>query len=262
MSEISRVDTAEHDRFTVIPAIDLIGGRCVRLTQGDYARSTEYREDPAAVAREFARAGATRIHVVDLDAARGGGNNRDAIAGIRAAFEGILEVGGGVRTYDDVRGLLDVGVDRLVVGTVLARDPDSVARWCRAHSGVIVAGIDARDGVVKVSGWTEDDGLSAEALAATAGGLGCVSIIYTDISVDGTGDGPDLPGARAVRRASDLPVIASGGVGSVEHVEAVAAAHPEGIVGVIAGRALYEGAIDLASVLERFPSAAVSSMKW
>lgn len=256
------MSTAEDGRFTVVPAIDLINGRCVRLTQGDYERSTEYREDPAAVAREFARAGATRVHVVDLDAARGGGNNRDALAGIRAAFDGILEVGGGVRTYDDVRRLLNVGVDRLVVGTVLAREPESVARWCGAHSGVIVAGIDARDGVVKVSGWTEDDGLSAEALATTAGGLGCVSIIYTDISVDGTGDGPDVAGARAVRRASGLPVIASGGVGTVEHVEAVAAARPDGIVGVIAGRALYEGAIDLAEVLERFPSADAASMTW
>lgn len=256
------MSTVENGRFTVVPAIDLIDGRCVRLTQGDYGRSTEYRQDPSEVACEFARAGATRIHVVDLDAARGGGNNRDALSGIRASFDGILEVGGGVRTYDDVQRLLDVGVDRLVVGTVLAREPDSVARWCRAHPGVIVAGIDAREGIVKVSGWTEDDGLSAEALATTAGGLGCVSIIYTDISVDGTGDGPDLAGAREVRRASGLPVIASGGVGTVGHVEACAAARPDGIVGVIAGRALYEGTIDLAEVLARFPSADASSMKW
>lgn len=248
--------------FTVIPAIDLIDGRCVRLRQGDYERSTEYRSRPTEVAGEFAGAGATRLHVVDLDAARGGGNNRRAIAAIRGSFGGVLEVGGGVRTEADVAQLIDIGVDRLVVGTVLARDPDRVATWCADHPGLIVAGIDARDGVVRVSGWQEADGLPVAEAAAGARELGCVSVIYTDIGVDGTGDGPDIAGACAVAQGSGLPVVASGGVGSVDHVAAAAAEAKRGVCGIIAGRALYEGSVRLEELLARFPPEPAVSMNW
>ena len=257
MSEI-----IEHPRFTVIPAIDIIDGGCVRLRQGDYAQSTRYHDDPAEMAGEFSRAGAVRLHVVDLDAARGRGKNRDVIAAIRKVFPGILEVGGGVRSADDVRQLLDAGVDRLVAGTVLARDPDEVARWCSRLSAGIIAGIDARDGVVKVSGWTEDDGLLASDLATRAAEIGCVSVIYTNISVDGTGRGPDIDGSVTIARESGLPVIASGGVGSGEHISLVAEAEQHGIVGVIAGRAVYEGQIDLSAVFRTYPGATANSMHW
>lgn len=248
--------------FTVIPAIDLLDGGCVRLTQGDYARSRTYRNDPSEVAREFAAAGATRLHVVDLDAARGSAPNREAVARIRGVFDGVLEVGGGVRSERDVDELLGAGADRLVIGTVLAREPELVGRWAEWHEGVFIAGIDARDGMVKVSGWREDSRLRAEEVAARAGALRCVSIIYTDIEVDGTGSGPDLEGARAIYRSGGLPVIASGGVGSAADIEAAAGSAGDGIVAVIAGRALYEGALDLGDLLRRFPPEPPERMCW
>ena len=248
--------------FTVVPAIDIIDGVCVRLRQGDYAQSTRYKDDPAQMAKAFSEAGAQRLHVVDLDAARGKGNNRSAIAAVRAAFPGVLEVGGGVRSEEDVRELLDAGADRLVAGTVLARNPDEVSRWCSRYSAGIIAGIDAREGIVKVAGWMEDDGLSASELAVQASEIGCVSVIYTDISVDGTGYGPDVRGAVAIAEQSRLPVIASGGVGSEEHIQRTAEALKDGVVAVIAGRALYEGQIDLSSVLRRYPGEKATRMQW
>lgn len=261
-AEVELTEIREGGRFTVIPAIDIIDGACVRLLQGDYAQATRYHDDPARVASEFSVAGAERLHVVDLDAARGQGKNREVVAAIRAAFPGILEVGGGVRSEDDVRQLLDAGVDRLVAGTILARDPDEVSRWCSRYSAGIIAGIDARDGIVKVSGWTEDDGLPSSDLAREAAEIGCVSVIYTNISVDGTGRGPDVKGAVAVARESGLPVIASGGVGNEEHIARAAEAESLGVVGVIAGRAVYEGQIDLTSVLRNYPGEAAGNMSW
>ncbi|MFP4643529.1 MAG: HisA/HisF-related TIM barrel protein [Spirochaetales bacterium] len=256
------IERGEHRRFTVIPAIDIIDGACVRLRQGDYAQSTRYHDDPARVADEFSRSGAVRLHVVDLDAARGRGRNREVIAAIRKVFPGILEVGGGIRSEEDVQQLLDVGVDRLVAGTVLARDPDEVARWCSRLSAGIIAGIDVRNGVVKVSGWTEDEQLLPSELATRAAEIGCLSVIYTDITVDGTGRGPDVDGAVTIARESGLPVIASGGVGSEEHISLVAEAEPYGVVGVIAGRAVYEGQIDLSAVLRTYPGETASSVRW
>ena len=249
-------------RFTIIPAIDVLDGGCVRLTQGDYERRRTYRDDPSQVAREFAAAGATRLHVVDLDAARGNSPNREAISGIRAAFGGVLEVGGGVRSERDVDELLGAGADRLVVGTVLAREPHLVGRWAERHEGVFIAGIDARGGIVRVSGWQEETELRAEEVAARAGSLGCVSIIYTDIEVDGTGAGADLDGARAMYRAGGVPVIVSGGVGSAADIEAAAAGAAEGIVAVIAGRALYEGTLDLGDLFGHFPPEPPQRMSW
>ncbi|TVQ28529.1 MAG: 1-(5-phosphoribosyl)-5-[(5-phosphoribosylamino)methylideneamino] imidazole-4-carboxamide isomerase [Spirochaetaceae bacterium] len=247
---------------TIIPAIDLLGGRCVRLHQGDYGAATSYRDDPAAVAAEFASAGATRLHVVDLDAARGTEGNRDAITAIRKAFPGLLEVGGGIRSVDDVDDLLARGADRLVVGTVLARDPDLVGRMIARAGARVIAGVDAKDGIVQVSGWLEHDGLSDEAAARRASDLGCISIIYTNIRRDGTGTGPDLSRCVTVAAWSGLPVIASGGVGTAQHVDDACMHYEDGIVGVIAGKALYDGAIELGSLFRSHPPAAVSGMHW
>lgn len=247
---------------TIIPAIDLLAGRCVRLRQGDYAAATAYRDDPHAVAAEFAAAGATRVHVVDLDAARGDAGNRDAITAIRSAFPGVLEVGGGIRAVSDVTDLADRGVDRFVVGTVLARDPDRVADMIAVAGDRVIAGIDARDGIVQVSGWLENDGLTDRDAARRAAGLGCISIIYTNIQRDGTGSGPDLARCVDIAGFSGLPLIASGGVGTADHVHEACSHDAEGIVGVIAGKAVYDGAIDLAELFGDHPPARAADMNW
>lgn len=228
-----------------IPAIDLIDGHCVRLTEGVFDTAKIYGDDPAAVAGEFAAAGAERLHVVDLDAARGLGDNRDAIREIRKSFPGILDVGGGVRSLNDARALRDTGVDLLVIGTALVQRPDEVASWAESLGPVLVAGIDARDGDVKISGWEAGSSVRATDLALKARDLGLVEIIYTDISRDGTLSGPNIPETSAVAGISGLPVIISGGVGSMADLESLAACPPAGVSGVIFGKALYEGRVNL-----------------
>ena len=235
--------------MTIIPAIDLLGGKCVRLFQGDYSQSTQYDYDPAEAAKEFEAAGARRIHLVDLDAARGGENNRKTLARIREAVSCVVEVGGGVRSEADIRELLEIGVDRVIVGTMMVREPELVAEWAGRYPRLI-AGIDARDGVVRVSGWEDASSVSDEQAAEWAGAHGMLSIIYTDISRDGTMEGASLGRTVAIAERAGLPVILSGGVRGPEDVEA--AAEQPGIVGVITGRALYEGRIDLREVIERF----------
>lgn len=235
--------------MTIIPAIDLLGGKCVRLFQGDYSQSTQYDYDPVDAAREFEAAGARRIHLVDLDAARGGENNRGTIARIRAAVSCVVEVGGGVRSEEDIRELLDTGVDRVIVGTMMVREPELVAKWARRYPRLI-AGIDARDGMVRVSGWEDSSSVSDEQAAEWAGAHGMLSIVYTDISRDGTMQGASLERTVRIAERAGLPVILSGGVRGPEDVEA--ASKRSEIVGVITGRALYEERIDLREVIDRF----------
>jgi phosphoribosylformimino-5-aminoimidazole carboxamide ribotide isomerase len=237
----------------VVPAIDLLGGRCVRLHQGDYAQAETYDLDPIEVARGFAAAGAQRIHLVDLDAARtGAGTNRPIIGAIRRAVGVTVEVGGGIRTDDDVKALADQGVDRLVVGTILVKNPDMVARWTAQYGAKFVAGIDARDGEVKVSGWEEGSSLRDLDLAARCRDLGLISIVYTNIARDGTLGGPDLERTLAVAEAAGLPVILSGGIASMDDFEAVKQADHPLLAGVITGKALYKNRIDLAEVIRRY----------
>jgi phosphoribosylformimino-5-aminoimidazole carboxamide ribotide isomerase len=239
----------------IIPAIDLLGGRCVRLDQGDYARAEAYELDPVAVARGFEAAGAQRIHLVDLDAARtGSAVNRGVIAAIRQAVGVTVEVGGGVRTEDDVESLLDSGADRLVVGTVLVKSPDLVVGWTAKFGQRFIAGIDARGGEVKVSGWEEGSALRDLDLAARCRELGLVSIIYTNIERDGMLAGPDLDRTLLVANASQLPVIVSGGVASPEDFAAAKARRHPLLAGVITGKALYKNRIDLAEVIQNYQS--------
>lgn len=237
--------------FTVYPAIDLRGGRCVRLVQGDFKRETVYDDDPVAVARRFAAAGARWLHVVDLDGAREGRPRQAALIGaICAAVDIPVQAGGGVRDGAAVDELLDRGVARVVVGTLAARDPERCRALCAAHRGRVAVGIDARDGLVRVAGWLEGEALRAEALAATARELGAAAIVYTDIARDGTGRGPDVEGTRAVARAADgVPVIASGGIGEAAHLRALLPLAADGVVGCIVGRALYTGTLVLAEAL-------------
>ncbi len=233
----------------VIPSIDILDGKCVRLFQGDYGKVTDYGNEPHAIAAGFQEAGASRLHVVDLDAARGGAHNREIIRRIREQFKGTIEVGGGIRAGDDIKELLDAGVDRLIVGTVLAKNPDRVAGWISSFGRVFVGGIDASDGMVKVSGWEKDSGLWADDLAKTAKDLGIISIVYTNIKLDGTLTGPDVEGTAAIGQASGLPVIVSGGVSSLDDIERVKEYGSKNIVGVITGKAVYEGRIDIGVAL-------------
>jgi phosphoribosylformimino-5-aminoimidazole carboxamide ribotide isomerase len=234
----------------VYPAIDLRGGRCVRLMQGAFDQETVYGDDPVAVARRWAAAGAGWLHVVDLDGARAGRPLQAELVGrICAAVAIPMQVGGGLRDAAAVDTVLAAGAARVVVGTAAVENPALCRALCAAHPGRIVLGLDARGGLLRVAGWTADGGRPATALAAEAAAMGAAAIIYTDIARDGTEQGPDLEGTRAVARAAGIPVIASGGIGTLAHVRAVAALAADGVAGVIVGRALYTGAVDLAAAL-------------
>jgi len=234
----------------VYPAIDLRGGRCVRLLQGEFDRETVYGDDPVAVARAWAAAGAQWLHVVDLDGARAGHPVQTALVREICRAAAIpVQVGGGLRDADAVAAVLDAGAARVVVGTIAVRDPALCQAICRAYPGRVAIGLDARGGRVRVAGWTEAEDVDAVTAARRAAGLGAVAVVYTDVERDGTERGPDLAGTRAVARAAGLPVVASGGVGSLDHVRAVAALGGDGVAGVIIGRAIYTGAVRLADAL-------------
>lgn len=244
-------DTGPVTGFEVVPAIDLLGGRVVRLEQGRYDRATEYDRDPAAVAGGFARAGAPRIHVVDLEGARAGRPVQTVAVRriVEAAGERPVQLGGGLRDRAAVEAALALGVDRVVLGTVALRDPDLVREVARAHPGRIAVGIDAREGRVAVSGWLEDSEVDAVELARCFEGAGVAVLIHTDIARDGMRTGPNVEASRALARAVGIPVIVSGGVGRIEHVVAAARGHRDGLAGVIVGRALYTGDVDLGAAL-------------
>ena len=235
----------------IIPAIDLYDNAVVRLHQGSYEEVTRYGSDPATVARRFVSAGARRIHIVDLSAARNEGDNRNAIRSIRAAVDCELEIGGGVRTPEDARRLREWGLDYLVAGTRFARDPVEVGRWIEELGVRMIAGIDARDGVVRVSGWEESAGMAPCDLARRAREVGISALEYTNIANDGAFTGPDLPGTEELAEcAAGVPVIASGGVRDLSDI--AAAAKRPSIYGIIVGRALYENRLDLAEAIEQF----------
>jgi phosphoribosylformimino-5-aminoimidazole carboxamide ribotide isomerase len=229
------------------PSIDLRGGHVVRLRQGDYAAETIYGDDGVAVATSFAEQGATWIHVVDLDAARTGeGTNRAAVAAIAAAVAGLaaVQTGGGVRSVDDAKALADAGVARVVMGSAAVREPalvDDVAVVLP-----VAVGLDHRGGDIAVHGWTEATGVQlADALGRFPA---AAAFVITDIDRDGLLGGPDVEGLTAAVQATDVPVIASGGVGTLEDVRALAAI--PGLHGIITGRALYEGRFRVAEAVE------------
>ena len=218
--------------------------------EGDFARETVYGDDPVAVARRWEAAGAGWLHVIDLDGARlGRPVQGKLVASICAAVRIPVQVGGGLRDAAAVGAVLDAGAARAVVGTVAVRDPELCWRLCRAYPGRIAVAVDARDGRVRVAGWTEDEGVEATAVASEVAAHGAATVIYTDIGRDGTERGPDLEGTRAVARAATVPVIASGGIGTLDDVRAVAALAGEGVEGLIIGRALYTGAVTLPAAL-------------
>lgn len=239
--------------FEVIPAIDLLGGRCVQLEQGRYDRATVFGDDPAAVAARFVAHPIRRLHVVDLDGARAGRPcNTDAVRAIVAhAGDVPVQLGGGIRSLETVEAVLAAGVDRAILGTVALRDPELVRDAARSHPGRIVVGIDARHGRVAVEGWTEESDARAVDVARRFEDVGVAAIVYTGIAGDGMLTGPDLEATAELAEAISIPVIASGGIGSQRDVERVAAHADRGIAGVIVGTAIYTGAVDLGRALEK-----------
>jgi phosphoribosylformimino-5-aminoimidazole carboxamide ribotide isomerase len=232
------------------PAIDLRGGRAVRLYQGDYDRETVYNDDPVAQARAFAAEGAQWIHVVDLDAARSGrAVNRDVIADIARAVDVPVQTGGGIRDEDSAIELLDAGVARVVLGTAALEQPALVRRL--ATQMPVAVGLDARGRDVAVRGWEKGSGRDLLDVAREFADCGVAALIVTEIGRDGTLEGPDLEGLTEVLAASDVPVIASGGVGRLDDIRALTQLRAEGrhLSGAIIGRALYEGAFTLTEAL-------------
>lgn len=235
----------------IIPAIDLLDGHCVRLHQGDYDQVTRFNDDPVAQALDWQRQGAERLHLVDLDGARSGEPVNDAVVrAITAALRIPVQLGGGVRTAERAEALLAAGLERVILGTVAIEQPELVHALAARFPGRIVVGIDARGGKVATRGWLEESAVEATALAASFEGSGVAAIVSTDIATDGTLAGPNLEALRAMATASPVPVIASGGVGSLTDLLALLALEPLGVEAVIVGRALYDGAIDFREALQ------------
>ena len=233
----------------IVPAVDLRDGRCVRLVQGRADAETTFSDDPVAMARRWSDLGAPRLHVVDLDGAFAGSPQQIPLIGkIAAAVAPVpVEVGGGLRDELAVETVLSAGATWAVIGTRAALDPAFLGDVCRAFPGRIIVAVDARDGRVAIKGWVETVEESAIALGARARDAGAAALLYTDVSRDGTGLGPNADDTAALAAAVDLPVLASGGVGSVGDLERLATI--PGVAGAIVGKALYTGAIDLPSAL-------------
>jgi len=226
----------------VIPAIDLRDGKCVRLIQGQYDRQITYNDDPVQQAEQFYADGARWLHIVDLDGAKAGRPvNTRSIASVAGLGKLKIEVGGGLRDENSIRHLLDLGVERAIIGTQAVRDFTWFSRMAEQFKGRIVLGLDARGDTVATHGWLQDSELTVLDFAARAATRPLAAIIYTDITRDGMLTGPNIDTTKALAVAVKVPVIASGGVGTVEHIKALVAA--QGIAGVIVGRSLYEGTL-------------------
>lgn len=230
----------------VIPAIDILGGRCVRLTQGNYNEPTVYSEDPVDMAKRFAATGAKRMHVVDLDAARGSASNRDVIGRLLQQSDIEVQVAGGVRSEEAVKALLDGGAQWVVMATAAVRDPHLFERCAFGHPGKVLAALDVRDEKAAVSGWLDTDPVTLKALVGRWSDLPLGGVIVTCIDRDGTLAGPDLDTLGRVRKMTRHELQYSGGVASVDHLRRVSAAGAEA---VILGKALYEGKITLEQAL-------------
>jgi len=235
----------------LFPAIDLKGGACVRLVRGDMAQATVFNDDPAAQARDFAALGFAWLHVVDLDGAFAGGSvNGAAVRAIRRAVGLKIQLGGGIRDRAAIEYWLDVGIERIVLGTAALRNPALVREAAAAHPGRIVVGIDGRDGKVAVEGWAETSEIGSVELAHRFADAGVAAIVYTDIARDGALVGVDAEATAAFARAAGVPVIASGGVASLADIAALQAQARAGIAGIICGRALYDGRVDPKAALK------------
>ncbi|MBE9128235.1 MULTISPECIES: 1-(5-phosphoribosyl)-5-[(5-phosphoribosylamino)methylideneamino]imidazole-4-carboxamide isomerase [unclassified Coleofasciculus] len=235
----------------VIPAIDLLEGRCVRLYQGDYERSQVFNDNPVDVAKQWVDQGATRLHVVDLDGAKVGHPvNTKTIDAIVQTVGVPVQVGGGLRDRMGVSQLLTIGVGQVILGTAAVEDHPLVSQLCAEFPGKIIVGIDARNGRVATRGWLETSEVAATELSQQMAQLGVAAIIYTDIHRDGTLTGPNRDVLRELARNISVPIIASGGVSSITDLLSLLALEPMGVTGAIVGRALYTGDVSLKEAIQ------------
>lgn len=230
----------------IIPAIDILGGRCVRLWQGDFQQSTTYSDDPLAMTTDFERAGAPRVHIVDLDAARGSGDNRALIQGVIATTAVSIQVAGGIRTEEQVAAWLGAGASAVVMGTIAVREPRLLAECAERHAGQVLAALDVRNGKPAVSGWVEIESMDIGDLIARWNDVPLAGVVLTATERDGTMVGPDLSTLARVRAMCRFPIQYSGGISSLEDVRLVREAEA---AAVILGRSLYEGKISLQEAL-------------
>jgi len=233
--------------FTVFPAVDISDGRCVRLLQGRFGTETVYSDDPVEVALGFCRAGARWLHIVDLDGAKTGeARNRELVLEAVSKASCPVQAGGGLRTIDDVEEVLAAGAGRAVLGTVSLEDPAALAKACKRYGERIVVSLDARGGELAAHGWTVGTGVAVVDAVAAFEDAGVASFIYTNVARDGTMTGPDVEGVLHVAERSSLPVVASGGISSLEDLRRIARLHGRGVSGAIVGRAFYESKFGVA----------------
>ncbi len=239
----------------IIPAIDLLGGVCVRLKKGDYNKVTQFNSDPVSQALLWQKKGAKRLHLVDLDGAKNGKPiNNDAIQAIAKVLDIPIQIGGGIRTIERVEELFGYGIDRVILGTIAIEKPQIVKELASIYPEKIVVGIDAKKGKVATRGWLKQSEIKATDLVKDFSELTLAAVISTDIDTDGTLEGPNLNTLKEISMASKVPVIASGGVGSIADLLSLLPLESIGIVGVIIGRALYDGTIDLEEAIRSMSS--------
>ena len=234
----------------IYPAIDIRGGRCVRLTEGRFDAETVFADDPAEMALKWAGLGAEFLHLVDLDGALAGeGKNVPVIERILQSVNIPVQLGGGIRNLETIEKLLSLGVNRLILGSAAVKNPQLVEEACKKYPGHIAVGIDAKNGDVAIEGWGQGSGVAATELAKKMAAYGVETIIYTDISRDGMLSGVNVEATAALARACGVPIIASGGVASLEDIRRVKAVESDGVQGCIIGKAIYTGAVDLKAAL-------------
>jgi len=234
----------------VIPAVDIKNGRCVRLVQGRKEDETVFSNDPAAMAQKWARAGAELIHVIDLDGAfEKSPQNRAAIKNILKTIDIPIQLGGGIRDEQTARQFLNLGVQKVIIGTEAIKNPAWVARIAERHPGRVIVGIDARSGLVAIEGWTETTETRAVELAKRFEDCGIAAINFTDIQRDGMQTGPNIEETRKLAEAVDIPVVASGGVATIKDIRDLLPLEACGVIGVITGKALYSGTLDFKEAL-------------
>ena len=234
----------------IYPAIDIRGGRCVRLTEGRFDAETVFADDPAEMALKWAGLGAEFLHLVDLDGALAGeGKNMPVIQRILKSVSIPVQLGGGIRNLETIEKLLELGVTRLILGSAAVKNPELVAEACKKYPGHIAVGIDAKNGEVAIEGWGQGSGVAATELAKKMASFGVETIIYTDISRDGMLSGVNVEATAALARACGVPIIASGGVASLDDIRRVKAVEGDGVQGCIIGKAIYTGAVDLKEAL-------------
>ena len=235
----------------IFPAIDIRGGKCVRLLKGDFAQETVFSDDPAAMARKWQQQGAQFLHLVDLDGALAGKSQN--LATVRAILSVVtipVELGGGIRTMANIDEVLALGVRRIILGSVAVHDPDLVKAACAKYGNRVVVGIDAKDGIVAVDGWGVSGNVQVGSLAKAMAEAGVRTIIYTDIARDGTLEGVNVEATARLARESGIRIVASGGVKSVEDIRALKPYEKNGIEGVIVGKSIYMGTLDLQEAIE------------